>query len=182
VSTTAINYTQQPGVYPHLLRFWGGDADAVCKAMLLERNERGEEDDPGAVAVWFDTEQSRQLFIDQAKPRFQWLMFDVHRSDPDPEEHSDPHRLTRARVTLEYKGQRYTFVSTFGYGYRWRSVEFMWREGNYACDCNRSLFLQRQCGVVLADDESLGDRGDERVLPCHGDKVTLVALEDASER
>lgn len=180
---TTTNYTQQPGVYPHLLRFWGGDADEVCKAMLLAPNERGEDaDDPGAVAVWFDTEQSRQVFIDQLK-RFQWLAFDVHRPDPDPEERSDPHRLTRARVTLEYKGQRHTFLDTFGYGYPWRSVEFMWRDGNYACDCNRSLFLQRQCGVELAHDESIASDetgAGERTLPCHGEKVTLVSLEDAS--
>lgn len=22
---------------------------------------------------------------------------------------------------------------------------YMWEEGNYSCDCNRSLFIQRQC-------------------------------------
>lgn len=87
----------------------------------------------------------------------------------------------RVRVTLEYKGQRYTFIDTYSPSCPWSSVEYMWREGNYSCDCNRSLFLQRQCGVVLADDESLRDRGDERVLPCNGEKVVLVALEDASE-
>jgi hypothetical protein len=90
--------------------------------------------------------------------------------------------VTRARVTLEYKGQRHTFIDTFGPGYPWSSVEFMWRDGNYACDCNRSLFLQRQCGVVLADDESIDAGLGERTLPCDGEKVTLVALEDASEQ
>jgi hypothetical protein len=90
--------------------------------------------------------------------------------------------VTRAKVTLEYKGQHYTLIDTFDSGYPWSSVEFMWRDGNYACDCNRALALQRECGVVLADDESIDAGLGERTLPCNGEKVTLVALDDATER
>jgi hypothetical protein len=150
-------YTQEPGKWPHLLRLWGGDADAVCEAFSLKRNER-DDDAHGAIAIWFDTKASRDEFV-QRLSRWPNLARDVHRDDG--QERGNPHVLTSARVTLEYKGQQYSFIETFGYGYPWSSVEFMWRDGNYACDCNRSLFLQRQCGVQLATLQRR--EGDARV-------------------
>lgn len=36
------------------------------------------------------------------------------------------------------------------------ALEFMWRDGNYACDCNRHLYFERaRDGFTEADEESV---------------------------
>ena len=44
----------------------------------------------------------------------------------------------------------------------WRLCQYMWEDGNYGCDCNRSLFAQRY-GWDIPE------------LPC-GDTIELVSL------
>lgn len=44
----------------------------------------------------------------------------------------------------------------------WRLTEYMWMEGNYSCDCNKSLFAMQQ-GFPISE------------LPC-GDTVKLISL------
>src|SRR5688572_18195944 len=52
--------------------------------------------------------------------------------------------------------------------------EFWWNEGNAACDCNRSLFINQDYGLSLGEL----DEEDEDALPCLpcGDTITLVSL------
>lgn len=35
--------------------------------------------------------------------------------------------------------------------------DFLWSEGNYACDCNRSLFFARAKGLDDPEDNQCGD-------------------------
>lgn len=35
-------------------------------------------------------------------------------------------------------------------------ADYIWSEGNYACDCNRSLFFQRAGGVVAPESGQCG--------------------------
>ena len=37
------------------------------------------------------------------------------------------------------------------------AVNFMWGDGNYACDCNRYLFFERAVGRVPSDHYECGD-------------------------
>jgi hypothetical protein len=60
-------------------------------------------------------------------------------------------------------------LSAFRLGWTWpdayTGIEFQWTEGNYSCDCNRSLFLQR------------ADVGYTRKLECAaGNLIELVRL------
>lgn len=86
--------------------------------------------------------------------------------------HPQPMMLT-TRVTLKH-GER-----TFVFDHKWcdsrahadreyeeSAAEYMWRDGNYGCDCNRSLFIARNC------DEDFPE------MPC-GETIELVSLEHA---
>jgi hypothetical protein len=45
--------------------------------------------------------------------------------------------------------------------YPWQG-DYIWSEGNYACDCNRHLFFERAAGHEPYDDEDYeGKCGDE---------------------
>ena len=49
---------------------------------------------------------------------------------------------TVARMTLTLPdGRVFPFEYDFGYAYPPESAEYMFTDGNYGCDCNRSLFL-----------------------------------------
>jgi hypothetical protein len=71
---------------------------------------------------------------------------------------------TKVEVELEYKGKIYKFIDE-GY-HDFEVATFMWEEGNYSCDCNRSLFIQEYC------DENF-NKGTE--MEC-GDSIKLVSL------
>jgi hypothetical protein len=55
------------------------------------------------------------------------------------------HKRTIAVCTFKYKDKEYIIDYDFGYEYPKESAEFMFSDGNYACDCNRSVFIQRYC-------------------------------------
>lgn len=89
------------------------------------------------------------------------------------EDYPDTHKCTFARVTLRMPdGRTGIFEQSFGYGYPFESVEFMWREGNYGCDCNKRLFLARECQI---DPENI-DADNFDNMQC-GDTIKLVSLE-----
>ena len=52
-------------------------------------------------------------------------------------------------------GSEYAYCDDFGYGYSAGSARYMYEEGNYSCDCNRSEFL-RNLGVPI-DELDCGD-------------------------
>lgn len=66
-------------------------------------------------------------------------------------------------VILEYQGKQYKYVYDFGEGYPYESAEFMYTEGNYSCDCNRSIFIQEHCD------------NDFPEMEC-GEEIKLVSL------
>ena len=89
-------------------------------------------------------------------------------------------------VTLRYQGKEYTFVD--GYDYQpWHHsdgtvartafevAEYLYTEGNYGCDCNRSAFLARYCGVDFSDGAECGE-DEEWTLEC-GHEIELVSLD-----
>jgi hypothetical protein len=145
--------TQEPGLfYPFLLRFWGGGQDKLAARYGLVQN------DDEAYAMWFETDAARRQFIEAYTytDPMDTVVFDAK----DPSGDGDPWKQTIARVTLRLPdGSTRTYDQNFGYGYPWHSVEFMYYDGNYSCDCNRATFA----GI---DDD----------MPC-GDTLELVRLE-----
>lgn len=52
---------------------------------------------------------------------------------------------------------------------KWSELtEFMWSEGNYACDCNRKLFFARTAGEPDPPEKDLP------CTPCTGDEEYIV--------
>lgn len=71
------------------------------------------------------------------------------------------------KVVLRYEGTDYIFIddhSSFNYDGADEPSSFWWEEGNGACDCNRSLFIQRHCYENFKE------------MPC-GDEIKLISLE-----
>jgi hypothetical protein len=52
----------------------------------------------------------------------------------------------------------------------WTDNDYMWSEGNYACDCNRALFFARAKGGELDPPRSCS-RGKYRVRIVVGEKA-----------
>ncbi len=74
----------------------------------------------------------------------------------------------RATIKLQTPdGQIHTVEDESVYYTEVEHIEFMWREGNYSCDCNRRLFIGRLTDPSYDDD-----------LPC-GDTIKLLSLEVA---
>lgn len=72
---------------------------------------------------------------------------------------------TVAIVTLKLSNNELvTYEHSFGIGYPASGVHYMYEEGNYNCDCNRSLFLKRYADI------------DTEEFPC-GDEIKLENLE-----
>lgn len=56
------------------------------------------------------------------------------------------------RITDTLTGETRTFTDEY-----WTDDDlgdFIWTEGNYACDCNRALFFKRAIGESTDDDET----------------------------
>lgn len=62
---------------------------------------------------------------------------------------------------FQYKDKQYTIHYDFGLDYTDEAAKFMFLEGNYSCDCNRSLFIQWEYG-----DDAIPE------LPC-GNEIVL---------
>lgn len=71
-------------------------------------------------------------------------------------------------ITLAYEGKEYTYQHEFSetndtYKTTEELAEYMYTEGNYACDCNRSDFITRNCDANFPEMEC-------------GDTIKLVSL------
>lgn len=149
-----------------LLRVWGRDQDAVAKAFRPDDIE----DSDGPRCYWFPTAAARAAFrATLADMEYYVVAAEVNPGEDDYGEVIDTHRETIARVTLRLPdGRTGTYDQSFGYGYPKHGVEFMYEDGNYACDCNRELFLERLCDITLTEDP------DAQMC---GHTIELVSLE-----
>jgi hypothetical protein len=58
---------------------------------------------------------------------------------------------------FKYKDKEYTLHYDFGKDYNKESAEWMFLEGNYSCDCNRSLFIRREYGEDAIPELDCGE-------------------------
>lgn len=69
-----------------------------------------------------------------------------------------------AYVTLRYGGRLYVVEEECDFDTEDEGIFFMWEEGNWSCDCNRSLFIQQQ-----VDDKF-------PKLPCSSEVIDLMKI------
>lgn len=79
-------------------------------------------------------------------------------------------------ITLKYRKKRYSFCNQFStfstnkYGWEARYLaEWMYTEGNYGCDCNKSNFIRYSCD------------GKFPKMSC-GDKIKLLSIREPHQR
>jgi hypothetical protein len=61
--------------------------------------------------------------------------------------------MSMSHIILEYLGKQYSLDYDWGKEYPEDAAIFMWAEGNYSCDCNRSLFIKRLCDDTFPEME-----------------------------
>jgi hypothetical protein len=135
----------------YLVKFWGLDAPAF--AATLEEppyedlvDHLGNPQENGARYVWFEDEASAWEFQKRVLA-FPGTIVAVVETGPDCRVR------TVAVMRLVFPGGvEVPLRDDFGWGYSVDSARFMWLEGNYSCDCNRSSFAQ-QLGYEVPDME-----------------------------
>lgn len=121
--------------YEYMLHWWGGCDDAVKKKYGYENY------------LYFQTSEDREQVINDLR-EFNHLGLAINKV-----EGVLSHKDTIACMTFKYNGNEYYYEENFGKEYTEDSARFMFFDGNYSCDCNKSLFIQREC------DESFPEMG-----------------------
>ena len=102
---------------------------------------------------YFKTKEERDRFlklIKQYKYLNQGLVWDL-------KEGEFTHKRTIFVADLKYKDMVYTIHCDFGYEYPEEEAIFMFEDGNYSCDCNRSLFIQDEYGENAIQELDCGE-------------------------
>ena len=117
----------------YMIKIWGGawndDANpSIKKDLGIDKGE-----------YYFSRKEDLDEFMEKLKP-YRHLGLAHHIVEGEL-----THKDTVAVMDLVYKGIRYSLEYNFGKEYEKESAEFMFFDGNYSCDCNKSLFIQRYC-------------------------------------
>lgn len=64
---------------------------------------------------------------------------------------------TFVKMNLVYNGVEYSHLDDCGFGYTEEDIKFMYYDGNYSCDCNKSIFINREHGNIINELEC-GDK------------------------
>ena len=100
---------------------------------------------------YFKTEEERDRFLKLIKQySSQGLIWDLREGEMT-------HKRTIFVADLKYKDMVYTIHCDFGYEYPEEEAIFMFEDGNYSCDCNRSLFIQDEYGENAIDELDCGE-------------------------
>ena len=129
--------------YEYLLNTWGGFYKDEHKA------KHGLE--PGY--SWFFTAEERERHIEKLKYIEKQLgaqVLCVKRA-----EGKNTRYRSVAKMVFVYQRKEYPYVMDFGFGCSEDLPAFMFYEGNYACDCNRSLFLNEVYENAINNGEEL---------------------------
>ncbi len=134
-------------VYEYHLMFWGE---------VKNQDKRWIERDLGIMETdfWFASAAKRSGFKDALR-----ACADAHNCIIAFAEHEgfEVRLRTVARMTMTLPdGRAFPYEYDFGYAYDPESAEYMFEDGNYSCDCNRSAFLGR-----AGHDVAKMDCGDE---------------------
>lgn len=103
---------------------------------------------------YFDSDEDKNDFLEIInKPEYcsQGLMKDIKYG-------AMSHKRTIFVGTCRYEGIDFTLHLDFGYEYPEDSAIYMFLDGNYSCDCNRSLFIRREYGKNSIPELDCGDK------------------------
>lgn len=143
--------------YEFYLGFWG----EITNDKLVERELGIEKRD-----FWFNTEEERIRF--KAKLAAVAKKYKVIIAFKEKEGRQVRFRTVAKMVMVLPDRREFPYEYDFGYAYGPESARFMFEDGNYACDCNRSLFISKEHPEI-------------KEWPC-GDEIRLknfmVALEE----
>lgn len=121
--------------YEYFFEFWG-QAENVIASELGTENKK----------FWFDTKEDVETFKTKvcniAKKHKQTIVSNIY-------EGTNVRYETIAKMVMVLpNGKKYPFEYNFGFAYPEESAEFMFFDGNYCCDCNRSSFLSKQYSEI----------------------------------
>lgn len=117
----------------YMIQIWGGAWNNDANPSI--RKDLGIE--PGT--YYFKTNEERKEFIKKISPYKKLGMRVLLK------EGIMSHKDTVADIEFSYKGKIYPVEYNFGKEYDCDSAEFIFFDGYYSCDCNRSLLIKRQC-------------------------------------
>jgi hypothetical protein len=113
--------------YEYYLQFWGGAEETIEKELgITERN------------FWFNTKEEREDFVKKL------MKYNHSGLALNREEGEHTRKKTIAKITIQYQGRKYEFEQDFGYAYPIEAAHFMFEDGNYSCDCNKSIFIREK--------------------------------------
>jgi hypothetical protein len=138
----------------YLLRFWGRDSYGFRQR--LSGHSWCIKEPNGAWAAWFPSAKAREAAVESAQLPDEVVIID----EVDTSAESDARLMTHTAVELAVGDERYCLEHHFGFGYPPSAASYMWEEGNYSCDCNKSLFIAEQCDPSFSER----DCGDEIAL------------------
>jgi hypothetical protein len=81
--------------------------------------------------------------------------------------------MRHVTAVLSYEGKQYVIERDWdesGGTHEDDGIYYQWTDGNYGCDCNRALFIEREYG-----ESPIEGQEDFPWFPC-GDRITLVSL------
>lgn len=123
---------------PYYLTFWGQIQNDGLAEKFLKTS---------ATEFWFSTAQERDSFRERlekfAKDNGKIIAFTCYEGE-------DAKYETVTEMLIQKDEEFHKLVYNFGTGYPAESAEYAFMEGNYACDCNISLFLKQQ-GVNIKE-------------------------------
>ena len=112
----------------YFLKIWGG-------AMPYLEKELGIND----MYHYFSTKEERDAFLEKIKP------YNCYGLAMIKLEGEMSHLRTVVNVTLSFDESKYSFSYDCGYEYPEEAALFIFQDGNYSCDCNKSLFIREFC-------------------------------------
>jgi hypothetical protein len=138
---------------PYLLKFWGKDQEEIYSCsffshILKELSLTSLKHD-GCYYIWSDSEFDMNVIEHNLKQLCRdnnWKIV-TDKCMQGINEYGvmvyPQYRTVATMVFVLPDGKRQDYVYDFGYGYPKDSAMYMFEDGNYSCDCNRSLFLSR---------------------------------------
>lgn len=102
---------------------------------------------------YFNTEQEKDDFLSKvttSKYEKQGLAIDEKCGEMS-------HKRTIFVADLQYRGNLFPLYYDFGYEYEAENAIYMFVDGDYSCDCNRSLLIRREYGEESISELDCGD-------------------------
>lgn len=127
--------------YEYVLHTWGG----------FYNEEHAKIHGKKSGYFFFDTMEQLQQYLKELRNIQKEI--GAYELMTDINEGKDVRYTTIAKMKMMYNGKEYDYEEDFGYAYPKDSARFMFFEGNYSCDCNKSIFLKRKYGSIIKEKD-----------------------------